>query len=156
MPTFPNAQYYAQEGEWQHGREQYIRDAISYISDNYDPLIQERPNATARGDQEIVPEYPGRKCFPGHTAQHAGGHRDSGGQTACYISDLIPTAAHIDLTWVMAFDLFPTRDRSTADGDITNGAIPEKWLTAVHARCRYSMGYKLHRMEHGKLMARLS
>ena len=32
---------------------------------------------------------------------------ESGGKKACYISDLIPTSAHIDLTWVMAFDLFP-------------------------------------------------
>ena len=39
VATFPNAQYYVQEGEWQHARRQHERDAISYISDNYDPLI---------------------------------------------------------------------------------------------------------------------
>jgi hypothetical protein len=52
----------------------------------------------------------------------------SAGKTACYTSDLIPTAAHIDLTWVMAFDLFPittieSRRRYYAQ------ALPEKWLT---------------------------
>ena len=39
VATFPNAQYYVQEGEWQHARQQHERDAVSYISDNYDPLI---------------------------------------------------------------------------------------------------------------------
>src|SRR5579885_1709682 len=39
VPTFPKARYYVQEGEWQHGRRQLERDAISYISSNYDPLI---------------------------------------------------------------------------------------------------------------------
>ena len=31
----------------------------------------------------------------------------SAGKTACYISDLIPTTWHLDLTWGMSFDLFP-------------------------------------------------
>ena len=52
---------------------------------------------------------------------------ESGGQKACYISDLIPTTAHLDITWVMAYDLFPlqtieNRKRVYAE------AIPEKWL----------------------------
>jgi hypothetical protein len=52
----------------------------------------------------------------------------SGGQTACYISDLIPTSAHLDLNWVMSYDLYPietieSRKRYYAQ------ALPEKWLT---------------------------
>ncbi len=40
VPTFPRATYYAPEGEWQHGQKQYLRDRVSYISDNYNPLIK--------------------------------------------------------------------------------------------------------------------
>jgi glyoxylase-like metal-dependent hydrolase (beta-lactamase superfamily II) len=36
VPTFPKAIYYVQEGEWQHAH-QGQRDAVSYISENYDP-----------------------------------------------------------------------------------------------------------------------
>ena len=52
----------------------------------------------------------------------------SGGKTACYISDLIPTSQHLDLNWVMSYDLYPletieSRKRYYAQ------AVPEKWLT---------------------------
>ncbi len=39
VPTFPNARYFAHRGEVEHGHLQLERDAVSYISDNYDPLI---------------------------------------------------------------------------------------------------------------------
>ena len=39
VPTFPKAKYYVQKGEWEHGCKQLERDRVSYISDNYDPLI---------------------------------------------------------------------------------------------------------------------
>ncbi len=127
VPTFPKAKYYVQEGEWQHGRLQHERDAISYISENYDPLIASGQMHLLHGEQEIVPGV-FVKVFPGHTAHMQAVIIKNGGKTACYISDLIPTTAHIDLTWVMAFDLFPletieSRKRYYAQ------AIPEKWLT---------------------------
>jgi hypothetical protein len=31
----------------------------------------------------------------------------SAGQTFCFFSDLIPTAAHVTPSWVAAFDLYP-------------------------------------------------
>src|ERR1700690_3561314 len=99
-PTFPKAKYYAPEGEWQHGRLQLERDAISYMSENYDPLIQTGQMELLRGDREIVPGI-SLKVFPGHPQHMQAVIIKSASQTACYISDLIPTSAHIDLTWVM-------------------------------------------------------
>jgi glyoxylase-like metal-dependent hydrolase (beta-lactamase superfamily II) len=125
--TFPKAKYYVQEGEWRHGREQRIRDAISYISDNYDPLIESGQMQLLRCDQEIVPGV-SVKVFAGHTAHMQAVVVRSGGKTACYISDLIPTSAHIDLTWVMAFDLYPL-DTIDSRRRYYSQALPEKWLT---------------------------
>ena len=67
VPTFPNAVYFAQKGEWEHGNHQYERDAISYISDNYDPLIASGQMRLIEGDQKIVPGI-SVEIFPGHTA----------------------------------------------------------------------------------------
>jgi glyoxylase-like metal-dependent hydrolase (beta-lactamase superfamily II) len=39
-PTFPNARYFAAAGELAHGRLQLDRDRVSYLSPNYDPLIE--------------------------------------------------------------------------------------------------------------------
>ena len=127
VATFPRAKYYVQEGEVLHGHEQHIRDSISYISENYDPLVKSGQMELLHGDREIVPGV-SVKVFPGHTHHMQAVTVTSGGKTACYISDLIPTAAHIDLTWVMAFDLSPidtinSRERYYAQ------ALPEKWLT---------------------------
>jgi glyoxylase-like metal-dependent hydrolase (beta-lactamase superfamily II) len=119
VPTFPNARYFAHRGEVTHGHLQLERDAISYISDNYDPLVASgqmtllgSESATRPG--ETWPIVPGIsvECFPGHTAQLLAIHIEPGGTGpgtphACYISDLIPTSAHLDPTWVMGYDLDP-------------------------------------------------
>jgi glyoxylase-like metal-dependent hydrolase (beta-lactamase superfamily II) len=126
VPTFPKARYYAQEGEWRHGARQHERDRVSYISDNYDPLISSGQMQLLHGDQEIVPGV-SVKIYPGHTQNMQAVIIKSGGKKACYISDLIPTSHHLDITWVMAYDLFPletieSRKRFYAD------AIPQQWL----------------------------
>ncbi|MGA7168780.1 MAG: MBL fold metallo-hydrolase, partial [Candidatus Sulfotelmatobacter sp.] len=100
VPTFPQAKYYAPEGEWQYARHPSERDSISYISDNYDPLVASGQMTLLKGGEEIVPGI-SVKTFPGHTAHMQAVIVESKGRTACYISDLIPTAAHIDVTWGM-------------------------------------------------------
>jgi len=127
VATFPKAKYYVQEGEWRHAQEQHIRDAVSYISDNYNPLIESGQMELLRGDQEIAPGISVR-VFPGHTMNMQAVVVTSGGKTACYISDLMPTSAHIDLTWVMAFDLSPI-DTIDSKKRYYERALPEKWLT---------------------------
>jgi len=151
VPTFPKAKYYAPEGEWQHGRLQLERDAISYMSDNYDPLIKTGQMELLQGDREIVPGV-SVQVFPGHTQTMQAVIIKSRGQTACYISDLIPTSAHIDLTWGMAFDLFPlltieSRKRYYAQ------SIPEKWLTMFTHDPNIPWAY-LEKDERGKMVAR--
>jgi glyoxylase-like metal-dependent hydrolase (beta-lactamase superfamily II) len=124
--TFPKARYYAQEAEWRHASRQHERDRVSYLSENYDPLISSGQMRLLHGDDAIVPGV-SVKIFPGHTQNMQAVMVRSGGKKACYISDLIPTSHHLDLTWVMAYDLFPletieSRKRFYAD------AIPQQWL----------------------------
>ena len=127
VATFPKAKYYAPEGEWRHGHKPLERDAISYIGENYDPLVESGQMKLLRGDQEIVPGV-SVKVFSGHTETMQAIILESGGKTACYISDLIPTTAHLDLTWGMAFDLFPVQTIESKKKYYAQ-AIPEKWLT---------------------------
>lgn len=135
VPTFRNARYFAHRGEVAHGHLQLERDAISYISDNYDRLI-------ASGQMTLLDTEPGEttpivpgisvECFPGHTAQLLAIHIEPGGTGssgphACYISDLIPTSAHLDITWVMGYDLDPVTCIAERKR-FYQRAIPEKWL----------------------------
>lgn len=143
IPTFPNARYFAHRGEVEHGHLQLERDAVSYISDNYDPLI-------ANGQMTLLDTKPGQteeiipgisvECFPGHTSQLIAVHIDSGGKRACYISDLIPTSAHLDITWVMGYDLDPITC-ITERKRFYSRAIPEQWLVLFTHDHHTPMGY---------------
>ena len=135
-PTFPNARYFAHRGEVEHGHLQLDRDKVSYLSPNYDPLI-ESGQMTLLDDERIrtaAEICPGIRVelFPGHTAQLMAVHiesrsRSGAAQHACYISDLIPTSAHLDPTWVMGYDLDPVRSIAERKRFYAR-AIPEKWL----------------------------
>ncbi|MFP5228500.1 MAG: MBL fold metallo-hydrolase [Acidobacteriota bacterium] len=130
VPTFPNARYFAHRGEVTHGHLQLERDAVSYISDNYDPLIESGQMTLLDTEPgETTPLVPGIavECVPGHTAQMLAVHIDSGGERATYISDLIPTSAHLDITWVMGYDLDPVTCIAERKR-FYQRAIPEKWL----------------------------
>jgi len=130
VPTFPNARHFAHRGEVEHGHKQYERDAVSYLSANYDPLIESgQMTLLDLGAGEVQEIEPGLsvELFPGHTAQLMGIHIESGGEHACYISDLFPTSAHLDATWVMGYDLDPMRCIEERKRFLKR-AIPEKWL----------------------------
>ena len=149
--TFPRAKYYAQEGEWRHAQEQHIRDAVSYISDNYNPLIESGQMELLHGDREIVPGI-SVKVFPGHTAHMQAVVVASAGKTACYISDLIPTSAHLDLTWLMAFDLYPLETINSKRKYYAE-SMPENWLT-VFTHDHAVPWAHIEKDEAGKLLAR--
>jgi len=157
VATFPNAKYYVQQKEWEHGRLQLERDAVSYMSPNYDPLLETGQMVLLNGDLELLPGI-SVKVFPGHTANmqaviiESGGESGGGGndkKTACYISDLIPTSAHLDLTWVTAFDLFPLETIESRKKYYAQ-AIPERWLTVFTHDDQTPWGY-VEPGERGKL-----
>lgn len=139
VPTFPNAQYYVQEGEWRHGQLQTERDRISYISDNYNPLIESGRMTLLNGDQQIVPGISVR-IYPGHTQYMQAVVIESNGKKACYISDLIPTSQHLDLAWGMAFDLYPL-DTLYSKKKFYAEAIPEEWLVIFTHDPKTPWGY---------------
>jgi glyoxylase-like metal-dependent hydrolase (beta-lactamase superfamily II) len=151
VPTFPRAKYYAPEGEWQYARKPSDRDSISYIPDNYDPLVQSGQMTLLKGGEEIVPGI-SVKTFPGHTANMQAVIVESAGRTACYISDLIPTTAHIDITWGMAFDLYPLQTIESRKHYYAK-AIPEKWLTIFTHDPNTPWAY-VEKDESGKMVAR--
>ena len=156
-PTFPNARYFFAAGELAHGRLQLERDRVSYLSPNYDPLIASgqltlldphgvggfSPDNSSAGDArlqtpdgsvpaavqtavEIVPGITVER-FPGHTHNMLAVHIESGGEHACYVSDLIPTHHHLDPTWVMGYDLDPLKCIEERKRFYAR-AIPERWL----------------------------
>ena len=107
VPTFPNAKYYVHLGEFEHARHPSERDRASYFPDNFEPMVKTGQWHLVEGQGgEVVPGVE-LVMLPGHTSDMMGVRLSSGSQTAMFLSDLVPTTAHLPLPWIMAFDLYP-------------------------------------------------
>lgn len=164
MPTFPNARYIIQRGEWEAAIAPNERTKSSYRSENLLPLQEHGVLQLIEGDFELVPGV-NLVVTGGHTrchqivivkpqdvskeSQEKGKKREelskteffkdgehstvsgvravtiSSGKCAVYWGDLIPTTAHIDLPYIMGYDLYPeetlARKKMLLEQVVSNG-----------------------------------
>ena len=108
VPTFPQARYYVQKGEWERGLSHSLREKGNYRKDYFTDATGDLGGRMSllEGNQEIVPGIR-VEVLPGHTRHLQGVWIWSEGAEALFASDLFPTAAHVSYPWIAAFDLFP-------------------------------------------------
>jgi glyoxylase-like metal-dependent hydrolase (beta-lactamase superfamily II) len=104
VPTFPRARYFIQRGEWEHALHPSERDRASYIPEFF--RAAEPQTVFLEGPDEILPGV-SVDLVPGHVRDQQCVRIESAGERACFIADLVPTAVHVSLPWIMAFDLYP-------------------------------------------------
>ena len=106
VPTFPRARYIVQLGEWEDATSPHERNRASYQEQNYLPLADARQLETVQGETDVAP---GVRVLPvgGHTAYHQLVIVSGGGEQLVIPTDLLPTASHLPLAYLMAYDLFP-------------------------------------------------
>jgi glyoxylase-like metal-dependent hydrolase (beta-lactamase superfamily II) len=104
IPTFPRARYFVQRGEWEHALRPTLRDRGSYISEFF--AASEQQTEFLSGDAEILRGIK-VEVVSGHTRYMQCIRIESEGERACFISDLVPTAAHLAYPWIMSLDLYP-------------------------------------------------
>jgi glyoxylase-like metal-dependent hydrolase (beta-lactamase superfamily II) len=105
-PRFPRARYVVRAGEWEDATHPHERNRASYLQDNFVPLMTSGVVDLIPDDRAIVP------CVRvvrtgGHTMHHQIVVLESGSRTAVFAADLIPTTAHVDVPWIMGYDLYP-------------------------------------------------
>jgi glyoxylase-like metal-dependent hydrolase (beta-lactamase superfamily II) len=105
-PAFPNARHVVQRGEYAFATHTNERTAGSYFAHNFVPLAEANRFDFIEGDREIVPGIRSVHT-PGHTPWHQSLLIESDGERALYLADLIPTAAHLPLPWIMGYDVEP-------------------------------------------------
>ncbi len=120
IPTFPNAQYIVQKGEFDHAMRPTERDRASYLQENFAPVAEAGQLTLIEDDRAIVPGVELLRV-PGHTANMQCVKLTGGGQTAFLFADLVPTTAHLPLPWIMGYDLYP----------MTTLENKRKWIPAV-------------------------
>jgi glyoxylase-like metal-dependent hydrolase (beta-lactamase superfamily II) len=105
-PTFPRARYVVQRGEWHDATHPHERNRASYMDANYVPVAESGQLDTVEGEAVVTS---GVRVVPvgGHTAFHQMVVVEAGGETLVIPTDLLPTASHLPLAFVMGYDLFP-------------------------------------------------
>jgi glyoxylase-like metal-dependent hydrolase (beta-lactamase superfamily II) len=125
-PTFPNARYAAQAGEYHYATHTNERTAGSYFAHNFVPIAEAGLYDFVDGEAEIVS---GIRALPtpGHTPHHQSILIESNGERALFIADLVPTTAHLPLPWIMGYDVEPLVTLETKRRVLTQAAA-EEWL----------------------------
>ena len=106
VPRFPRARYAIRSAEWEDATHPHERNRASYLQDDFVPLMAAGVVEFYDGDRVIRPGVRVERTG-GHTGQHQIVYIESGGRTAIFTADLIPTTAHIQDPWIMGYDLFP-------------------------------------------------
>jgi glyoxylase-like metal-dependent hydrolase (beta-lactamase superfamily II) len=126
LPQFPNARYLASRKEFEAAENPHERDRASYLSENWQPLIDS-------GQLELMPdEY---EPVEGLQVQQVRGHSETmqttkltrGGETLFGFFDMIPTRHHLPLPWIMSYDLYPTETLEFKKR-ILPQALEENWI----------------------------
>ena len=138
-PTFPNAVYYINQGELAYAKEPDPRSKPSYLPHTWEPLERQGQVALISGDEEVAPDVTVLSA-PGHTPNHQIVIAKSGGMTACFLADLVPTPSHLKTHYVMGFDL----DALTAMKNkerVLKQAQAENWLLIFEHSPGVKAGY---------------
>jgi glyoxylase-like metal-dependent hydrolase (beta-lactamase superfamily II) len=129
--SFPSAVHLMQETEWQDVVAPSRRAKESYWPINFNALIKSGAMQLVQGTYQVCPEV--RIC---HTGGHTRGHQlveiTSGGECAVHLGDLLPTHAHINPLWVMAYDNFPLEVIACKERYIKQYRQQDAWFTFYH------------------------
>ena len=131
VPKVPRARYVVRAQEWEDATHPHERNRASYLPENYVPLRDAGVLTLVDEDGEILPGIRVRRSG-GHTAHHQVVEIASGGRTAVFAADLIPTAAHVPLPWIMGYDLYPMDTLAFKRGFLAEAVAREYLLFFEH------------------------
>lgn len=127
--TFARATIYVQEVEWNEMRHPNIRSRNTYWEDNWRP-IQDQVK-TFEDELEVLPGI-----WMIHTGGHSNGHAmirmESGGEVLMHLADILPTHAHQNPLWVMAYDDYPMTSIFAKERWINTGIKENAWFFFYH------------------------
>jgi glyoxylase-like metal-dependent hydrolase (beta-lactamase superfamily II) len=129
--TFPRARHLVNSIEWEDAMNPNVRSASTYLSENLSLLNNS-------GNLDLVED--GHEVVDGisliHTGGHTRGHQvvriESGGQVAWHLGDLLPSHAHSNPLWVMAYDNYPMDVIDRKARFLARAASEDAWLLLYH------------------------
>jgi len=104
--AFPNATYWVSRPQYEWAIEPNHRESASYLKENILPIEASGHLKMIEGEGEILPDIT-IKLYNGHTEGQAIPHINYNGKTIVFMADLLPSAAHVPMPWIMAYDTRP-------------------------------------------------
>lgn len=110
-PAFKNAHFWSNKAHWQWATEPNRREQASFLKENILPMEESgQLKFTALPDEHIL-----KNSELGFDIFFANGHTDKqmvpminyNGKTICFMADLLPTAGHLPIPFVMGYDTRP-------------------------------------------------
>jgi len=129
VPTFENAEIWTTDIEWDETRHPNIRSKNTYWEHNWRP-IADRVKTFAK-EKTIMDGI-----VMHHTGGHSNGHAiitlESDGEKAIHMADLMPTHAHHNVLWVLAYDDYPMDSIYAKERWLPQAIDDGAWFTFYH------------------------
>ncbi|MBA2763028.1 MAG: MBL fold metallo-hydrolase [Segetibacter sp.] len=109
VPAFKNATYWSNEQHWKWAIQPNEREKASFLKENILPIKESGrlKFAEVKDSTSIIDDAITLKFAYGHTDAMMLPVINYNGKTIVYMADLLPSAAHIPLPYVMGYDMFP-------------------------------------------------
>lgn len=128
VPTLPKATYWSNKAHWDSALAPNDRERASFLKENILPIEE-------GGNLRFIDVADGEEWIQDIRVRYTTGHTDNmmlpqiniNGTTLLYCADLIPSAAHISMPWVMAYDMRPL-DTLKEKHKILNEAAEDNWV----------------------------
>lgn len=127
--VFPNAIIYTSEVEWNEMCNPNIRSRNTYWEENWECI--EEQMVTFKN--ELIIEDTIKMV---HTGGHSAGHSliviESAGERVVHMGDLMPTHAHQNVLWVLAYDDYPMDSIRNKQKWVTETMQAQDWFIFYH------------------------
>ena len=124
--AFQNAIHHVQEEHWDWALKPSEKDQASFLQENFILLEKERMLNKLSGPCELFPGLEVMVTY-GHTPGMQIVKISDSDKTLLYCADLIPTASHIPVPWVMAYDNNPMTTMNEKNRLLPQ-AVEENWV----------------------------
>lgn len=104
--TFPNADYWVGEKQWENFLDPNVREADSYFPENLMP-VHEAGKLRLVDENQWLCDGVEMRLFDGHTVGQIVCYIHDTDRTLVYVGDVIPVSAAIPLAWISAYDTYP-------------------------------------------------
>ena len=133
--VFPNASYHIHRDHFRTATEPNPREKASFLPNNIGPIAAASDRLSLVDSSQPVYE-PGLDALVmnGHTLGQQLPKITSGDQHLVFVADLLPTAQHLPLVWVMGYDMFPTQTLKEKQEFLEQAASEQWWLLMEHDR----------------------